>query len=168
MQTDVYIKIINEKMNIKFLVCWILVIPAIIAFGFRQRLKLGVIWFILFSYNFWQQLLSIWELNLFQKISWSPLLFDINDSFLILSLQSFLFFFSLFKKDKKISFLYFCSFRTFSFNQDLIQDEIILSYECHSMLLVCKGNVFFWDFVFTNNVCTQFIWCLILKLHAII
>ena len=36
MQTDVYIKIINEKMNIKFLVCWILVGPAIIAFGFNQ------------------------------------------------------------------------------------------------------------------------------------
>ena len=37
MQTDVYIKIINEKMNIKILVCWILVGPAIIAFGFMQR-----------------------------------------------------------------------------------------------------------------------------------
>ena len=34
MQTDVYIKIINEKMNIKILDGWILVIPAIIAFGF--------------------------------------------------------------------------------------------------------------------------------------
>ena len=41
MQINVYIKIINEKMNINLLDCWILVIPAIIAFGFstEQMLK---------------------------------------------------------------------------------------------------------------------------------
>ena len=35
MQTDVCIIIINEKMNIKFLVRWVLDVPAIIAFGFN-------------------------------------------------------------------------------------------------------------------------------------
>ena len=40
MQTDVCIRIINEKMNIKFLVCWIFGGPAIIAFGFRSRQKM--------------------------------------------------------------------------------------------------------------------------------
>ena len=36
MQTDVCIRIINEKMNIKFLVRWVFDVPAIIAFGFRK------------------------------------------------------------------------------------------------------------------------------------
>ena len=34
MQTDVCIRIINEKMNKKFLVRWVFDVPAIIAFGF--------------------------------------------------------------------------------------------------------------------------------------
>ena len=34
MQTDVCIRIINEKMNIKILVRWVFDVPAIIAFGF--------------------------------------------------------------------------------------------------------------------------------------
>ena len=134
MQTDVYIKIINEKMDIKFLVCWILVIPAIIAFGFRQRLKLGVIWFILFSYNFWQQLLSIWELNLFQKISWSPLLFDINDSFLILSLQSFPFFLVCLKKIKKSHFFIFVHLGRFPLIRTLFRMK---SYSVTNVTVCC-------------------------------
>ena len=36
MQTDVCIRIINEKMNIKFLVRWVFDVPAIIAFGFNR------------------------------------------------------------------------------------------------------------------------------------
>ena len=40
MQTDVCIRIINEKMNIKFLVRWVFDVPAIIAFGFSSVLKL--------------------------------------------------------------------------------------------------------------------------------
>ena len=83
----------------------------------------------------------IWELNLYQNLSLSPLLFDIKESFLMLSFQIVLFLVCL--KKTKSSFLYFCSFRTFSFNQDLIQDEIILSHECHSMLFVCKENIYF-------------------------
>ena len=35
MQTDVCIRIINEKMNKNFLVRWVFDVPAIIAFGFR-------------------------------------------------------------------------------------------------------------------------------------
>ena len=35
MQTDVCIRIINEKINIKFLVRWVFDVTAIIAFGFR-------------------------------------------------------------------------------------------------------------------------------------
>ena len=38
MQTDVYIKINNEKMKKKILDGWILVIPAIIAFGFMAEI----------------------------------------------------------------------------------------------------------------------------------
>ena len=34
MQTDVWIRIINEKMNKKILVRWVFDVPAIIAFGF--------------------------------------------------------------------------------------------------------------------------------------
>ena len=41
MQTDVCIRIINEKMNIKFLVRWVFDVPAIIAFGFSVALKLS-------------------------------------------------------------------------------------------------------------------------------
>ena len=36
MQTDVCIRIINEKMNKKFLVRWVFDVPAIIAFGFSS------------------------------------------------------------------------------------------------------------------------------------
>ena len=126
MQTDVYIKIINEKMDIKFLVCWILVIPAIIAFG---KIKIGCN-----SYNFWQQLLSIWELNLFQKISWSPLLFDINDSFLILSLQSFLFFLVCLKKIKKSHFFIFVHLGRFPLIRTLFRMK---SYSVTNVTVCC-------------------------------
>ena len=34
-QHEVYIRIINEKMDIKFLDCWVFGGPAIIAFGFK-------------------------------------------------------------------------------------------------------------------------------------
>ena len=44
MRTDVYIKIINEKMNKNFLIRWILVIPAIIAFGFTHINKIPYLW----------------------------------------------------------------------------------------------------------------------------
>ena len=36
MQTDVCIRIINEKMNKKILVRWVFDVPAIIAFGFSM------------------------------------------------------------------------------------------------------------------------------------
>ena len=39
MQTDVCIRIINEKMNKKFLVRWVFDVPAIIAFGFNLSVK---------------------------------------------------------------------------------------------------------------------------------
>ena len=38
MQTDVCIRIIIEKMNIKFLVRWVFDVPAIIAFGFSTEM----------------------------------------------------------------------------------------------------------------------------------
>ena len=37
-QNEVYIRIINEKMNIKFLDCWVFGGPAMIAFGFNKIL----------------------------------------------------------------------------------------------------------------------------------
>ena len=37
MQTDVCIRIINEKMNKNFLVRWVFDVPAIIAFGFSSK-----------------------------------------------------------------------------------------------------------------------------------
>ena len=39
MQTDVCIRIINEKMNKKFLVRWVFDVPTIIAFGFSSVLS---------------------------------------------------------------------------------------------------------------------------------
>ena len=39
MQTDVCTRISNEDMNKKILDCWVLVIPTIIAFGFRVQIK---------------------------------------------------------------------------------------------------------------------------------
>ena len=42
MQTDVYIKIINEVNEYKILDGWILVIPAIIAFAFRTLFISGL------------------------------------------------------------------------------------------------------------------------------
>ena len=42
MQTDVCIRIINEKMNIKFLVRWVFDVPAIIAFGFSRYLGFSI------------------------------------------------------------------------------------------------------------------------------